>query len=120
MTKYELMQAIEETKARSYWKRGVRTLAVSMAERFEVDDVPQDRTEIRRLCLNGAGDFKQLSYGGCYEIYNEDIAQLLCTPSELKRCRGGEKAPHHYETWLDVQARALYQAYQLICRCVLA
>lgn len=30
--------------------------------------------------------------------------------------KGGEWRPSRYEEWLDVQARALYQAFRLICR----
>lgn len=43
-----------------------------------------------------------------------DIAKLLCTPSELKKTDYGRKLPNSTEDWLDVQARALYQAYMLI------
>lgn len=60
--------------------------------------------------MNGAKNWKEYSYGGCALIYDKDIAETLCTPSELKRKRGGELQPNSTETWLDVQARALYQA----------
>lgn len=43
-------------------------------------------------------------------IYNGDIAKLLCSPSELKRTRNGERRPNNREEWLDTQARALAQA----------
>ena len=49
-------------------------------------------------------------------IYNEDIAERLCTPSELKKTRHGERRPNAREEWLDTQARALFQAYNLIGR----
>jgi hypothetical protein len=45
-----------------------------------------------------------------YEYNNEDIAERLCTPSELKKTRHGDRKPNSREEWLDVQARALYQA----------
>lgn len=47
-------------------------------------------------------------------IYDGDIAERLCTPSEYKRKRGGDFQPNSRETWLDVQARALYQAARWI------
>lgn len=51
--------------------------------------------------------------------YDADIAARVCTPSELKRKHGGAYEPNSRETWLDVQARALYQAcnrIRTICR----
>ena len=118
MTKQELLQRIAETKARSQWKQGVKAYAMEMVTRFEVEEMPRDNTRLLRLCLAGARDFDALSYGGMYEIYDRDIAVLLCTPSEYRRTHEGEKAPNSRETWLGVQARALYQAYLLILECV--
>lgn len=43
-------------------------------------------------------------------MYDGDIAERLCTPSELRKTRGGELNPNCRESWLDVQARALYRA----------
>lgn len=60
--------------------------------------------------MNGADGWSDYSWGGSALIYNEDIALRLCTPSELKRTANGSKRPNAREEWLDVQARALYQA----------
>ena len=60
--------------------------------------------------LNGAQDWEQYSWGGSALIYDGDIAERLCCPSELKKTRNGERRPNSREEWLDVQARALYQA----------
>lgn len=46
-----------------------------------------------------------------------DIAELLCSPSELKRKKYGERRPNSREEWLDVQARALAQAAACIRSC---
>jgi hypothetical protein len=64
--------------------------------------------------LNGARDWRQYSEGGCSLVYNEDIAVRLCTPSELKKTSNGMRNPNASETWIDVQARALQQAFWLI------
>ena len=48
--------------------------------------------------------------------YDCDIAERLCNPSELKTKRGGELKPNSCEEWLDVQARALFQACNRIMR----
>ena len=63
--------------------------------------------------LNGAASWAQYSDGGCALIYNGDIARRLCTASELKRTRDGQRNPNANETWIDVQARALSQAARL-------
>lgn len=64
----------------------------------------------RKNMLNGASDWKQYSWGGNSLIYNEDIAERLSSPSELKRTKGGQYRPNKNEEWLDTQARALFQA----------
>ena len=67
-------------------------------------------TAIREAMLNGANDWIQYSWGGSALIYDGNIAERLCTPSELKRTHNGERRPNSHEEWLDVQARALFQA----------
>ena len=64
--------------------------------------------------LNGANNWDVYSWGGCSLIYNEDVAKRLCTPSELKKTRNGERRPNSREAWLETQARALRQAWWLI------
>ena len=61
--------------------------------------------------LNGAKDWNQYSWGALSLIYDCDIAERLSAPSELKKTRGGERRPNSREEWLDVQARALQQAF---------
>ena len=66
--------------------------------------------------MNGAENWKEYSYGGCALCYDHDIAKHYCTPSELKKTKEGMRNPNSQETWLDVQARALHQAENLINR----
>lgn len=47
-------------------------------------------------------------------MYDGDIAAALCTPSELKKTRNGDRRPNSREEWLDVQARALRQAFRRV------
>jgi hypothetical protein len=70
--------------------------------------------DLKKELLNGADNWREYSYGGCALIYNAEIAELLCSTSEYRRTRQGERAPNARETWLDVQARALGQAAMLI------
>lgn len=84
-----------------------------------MERLPLDGAELERWALNGASCWEQYSNGGCSLCYNADIAARVCTPSELKRTDGGMNAPNSRETWLDVQAHALYQAcnrIRKICR----
>lgn len=109
------------TADRSAWKRGVALYADDLLYnlreyadfREKYGEPATDLTELysfRAELLNGAKDWYQYSYGGSALIYDADIAERLCTPSELKVTRNGERNPSKYETWLDVQARALIQA----------
>ena len=71
---------------------------------------------LQKELLNGADNWRQYSEGGCALIYDADIAERLCSPSELKRCKGGERQPNSRENWIECQARALGQAANLVRR----
>ena len=114
MKKTELLNAIENMKTRSAWERGVKEYAYELVEGLEVEEIPADRQELKNLLLNGADGWEKYSWGGSSLIYNFDIAERLCTPSELRRAKGGERRPNSREEWLDVQARALFQAARKI------
>lgn len=111
---------------RSAWKRGVHAYAEELLDGlqeaidggyFSVEDLNAPKL-VERALLNGADDWTQYSWGGCSLIYNSDIAERLCTPSELKRTRNGERRPNSHEEWLDTQARALFQACNRIRKVV--
>lgn len=104
---------LNATKARSAWKMGVKDYALEMVESAEVELTPENA---KAALLNGAKDWSQYSHGGCAAIYDADIAERLCTPSELKKKKSGDLQPNTRENWLDVQARALFQAFNLINR----
>lgn len=101
---------------RSAWDKGVTAYAcellgdvVKNVERGYCA-APQTRAEFERAARNGAGTWWEYSYGASALVYDGDIAERLCTLSELKKKRGGELNPNSRETWLDVQTRALNQA----------
>lgn len=71
---------------------------------------------LEKLLLNGADSWGQYSWGGCWLIYDSDIAERYCTASELKKTKGGKLRPNKNESWIEVQARALGQAASLIMR----
>lgn len=108
-------EQIKATPARSAWRRGVAAYALelldSVAGRAAYEGHgPEDVAQLRQWMLDGARDWSEYSYGGCSLVYDGDIAERLCTPSELRKTRGGERNPNCRESWLDVQARALYRA----------
>ena len=113
MKNQSLYSKIESIKPRSAWSRGVQSYALELVESAEVELTPDNA---KAALINGAQDWKQYSEGGCAEIYDAAIAERLCSPSELKRKRGGELQPNSRESWLDVQSRALFQAFKLIRR----
>ena len=122
LTIEKIREAIENKPTRSAWSHGVKSYAVELldelAENIQGGYIdPEDLDSpalLKKALLNGAADWQQYSDGGCSLIYDGDIAERLCTPSEYKRKRGGDLQPNSRETWLDVQARALYQAARWI------
>ena len=110
----EIRQEIEAKKVRGAWANGVKVYALEiisdMQENKEFFGSPADKKDL----LNGAESWDQYSEGGCALVYDGDIAERLCSPSELKKVRGGERNPNGRETWIDVQARALQQAARMI------
>ena len=122
MTIYERMtKELEAHKDRSAWDKGVTMYALELVEELRERAAyegrnPEPGKECREWMLNGAQDWNQYSWGGCSLIYNGDIAERLCCPSELKRTRNGERRPNSREEWLDTQARALYQAANRVSR----
>ena len=108
-----ITEKLNATKAVSAWKKGVKDYAIELVESAEIELTPENA---KATLLNGAKDWTQYSQGGCSAIYDADIAEKLCAPSELKKKKGGDLQPNSRETWLDVQARALSQAFNLIIR----
>lgn len=104
---------------RSAWGRGVYAYACELIDgltetiRYSPEALDNEKL-LRRALLNGASDWLEYSEGGCSLVFCEDIANRLCNATELKKTSNGCKRPNPHEEWLDVQARALYQAEMLI------
>ena len=110
----ELRSAIETKPARSAWGKAVKIYAYELIEEMDGNREFYGNPADKKDLLNGASDWNQYSWGGCSLIYDADIAERVCSPSELKRTKNGERKPNASEEWLDVQARALYQASNMI------
>jgi len=116
-TKLEtLAEAIKAEPARSAWDKGVKLYALELIEEISEEAWDGGENMRKKALLNGADDWRQFSEGGCSLIYDADIAERLCSPSELKRTRGGDRSPNKNETWIDCQARALFQACRMVLR----
>lgn len=114
-----LHSCIKSARARSSWAKGVKLYALELLDNYDnlvrfcarmgYELAPLNRENL----LDGAKDWVQYSQGGCALVYNWDIAERLCSPSELKRCtrKGGTLRELD---WLKIQARALAQAASLL------
>ena len=100
----------------SKWSKGVEIYAEELKNFLADNKLPATEKNM----LNGSNDWTQYSYGGSALIYDLDIAERLATPSEIKsrttRDGGLKQKANTRETWLDVQARALYQASLQVLR----
>lgn len=116
-TKSALASSLASLKpGRSAWSRAVHTYASELVESIDDSADLSNETLLRKALLNGAGDWQQYSEGGCALVYDADIAERVCSASELKRVKGGERQPNSRENWLECQARALAQAAALVRR----
>lgn len=112
----ELVKA--ERGYRSAWDRGVKAYALDILanfedwSRFNAAEGLALPTINERTALNGAEDWKQYAYGGSGLVYNIDIAERLCTPSQVRKLIDTDVQ------WLDLEATALLQAWRLIARLV--
>lgn len=119
----QIRTRLNSLRARSCWDRGVNGFALDLLDSYEAicEYCENEGEPIPELCektlLNGATNWDSYSYGGFALIYDEDIAKALCTPSELKRTNFGRNDPNQRETWMDVQARAYFQAYRRLINC---
>lgn len=111
MKKEAIVKALEERTDRSAWNKAVTIYALELLENLaDNEEVTEERL------LNGARDWIQYSSGGGSLVYDCEIAERVCTPSELRKVRNGERRPNSHEEWIDVQTRALSQASTRIMR----
>lgn len=117
----DIQNEIANHPARSAWEKGVRGYAKELFDSFIENRRLSDDTRIGKITerdlMNGAESWEQFSYGGCAEVYDGNICKRLCSPSEQKKTKGGELKLHG-EEWLDLQAKALRQAAQIVVRMV--
>lgn len=127
-----LFHAITRDKKndKSKWAKGVRRYAAEMVANLDawggdIRDIfhaidCKDTNALHFYLLDGAKDWEQYARdgSGIALAYNEGIADRLATPSEIKR-RTNKAGQLSYmansrEDWIDVEARALWQAERLV------
>ena len=121
MNKEATLENLKAVKCRSAWDKGVKEYAYMLLDDIFLHSDYKSITSFKSLhreLLHGKKNWHQFSCGGYALIYDEDIAETLYSPSELKKCKNGMLRPNKKEQWLDVQARALSQAEDLIKDCV--
>ena len=93
--------------SKSAWQKGVKKYAQEI---------------IQEYIYNGKWNGNIVSEGGSFLIDDQDIAERLCTKSELLHAihKDGSLRQHANgkESWIDVQSRAVYQAICLISRII--
>ena len=97
----------------SKWTDGVNEYAKELKAVFDDNYGGDGLPMTEERLLNGASSWDGYSWGGSALIYDADIAERLATPSEIKQRTlkdGLSSRANSKEHWLDVQARALYQA----------
>lgn len=118
-----IREEIENTRFRSAWDNGVKLYALDiLGDYSKMLDYAKETGGytprfIESTLLNGANDWMAYSEGGLSLVYDKDIAERLCSPSEMKRktSRSGMiLPPNRIETWIQVQGRALNQAWRLL------
>ena len=121
MNKEATLENLKAVKCRSAWSKGVKEYAYMLLDDIFLHSDYKSITNFKALheeLLNGEKNWRQFSRGGYALIYDEDIAETLCSPSKLKKCKNGILRFNKKEQWLDVQARALFQAEIIIMECV--
>lgn len=108
MNTCKVIEKLSFYNPRGAWKKGVRAYALDLMDNIESEYFTE------KDLLNGAHNWVEYSEGGAALCYDKDIALRLCAPWELRKTDSGRKEPNKFETWIDVQTRALYQAASLI------
>ena len=112
----ELRKLVEQIPNTSAYKRGIKKYTDELLDNLEeksqyYERLPKNEKELEEWLLKGARNWGDYSWRGYSLIYDGDIAERLCTPSEFKRKDGGRLAPSRYKTWFDEQSEALCYAY---------
>ena len=108
----QIEDRIKNYKLISAYDKGVQEYALELLDQLREyseweNEEPCNEKLLRKAMLNGADNWSQYSWGGCSLIYDWEIAERLCTPSQLKKTNNGQWRLRRDLEWLDLQAKAL-------------
>lgn len=116
--------AFNQERSYTNWTRAVCQYAMEMLESFEENNGFDVEKLNEKSLLRGARDWQQYSNCGFSLVGNSEIAERLCSPTQLYIYERGMKAPvgmktlqgtaHSDSSWIDVQAVALKQAAEMV------
>lgn len=98
------------TACRAQWEKGVEFYAHFLAEKLNDNYLPEniEVKDIFKILLNSAENWHQFAWSGSGQVYNEDIAKTLLTPSQRKRITLSDTFRGY--SLLDLEAHALAEA----------
>lgn len=107
----DLRKKVEESKLKTSakWWKGRKEFALYIIDYINSPELDVSKDNLRKVLLNGSDNWKAYSEGGQPYAYEEDIANALYSPSEAKKMLKKDC----YD-WLEIQERALIQAF-LLC-----
>lgn len=108
---------VNNTKTRSAWSKGVQAYALDILANFEEWQKFNESEGLEcpeldeRTALNGADNWRHWAEGASGLAESCAILCRLCPPSEIK------KGVRNID-WIEVEARAARQAWQMIAKAV--
>lgn len=113
----ELLEIYKKTMkiyGKSAWSNGVNEYALELLQFYAENFDEVNLHLLLKNLLNGEVSWLGYSWNGRSLTYKYDIAKRLCTPSEFLKSNNGKRKPNSRDEWLDVQAKALSQAFKRI------
>lgn len=119
MTRKEIEKVLNTLYRRRMpkYKRAILDYCYLLLSDFE-DEEEFDKDYLEKKLLMGAENWHKYSYAGFAYSYNSQIAETICTPSELKRYDYGKKCPKKFSDWCAAQEYYLTLAYVTILKIV--
>lgn len=117
MTKRCLIKLLQEKENKLYskWSKGVMQYCFDLLDAFKEDeDLGDSCYELQNKLLNGCYNWSDFSWSGNALVYDVEICERLASPSFQKKKDYGRLQPDSHTLWIDVQTKALIQAYKII------
>ena len=119
MTRKEIEKVLDThyKKRMPKYKRAILDYCYLLLTGFE-DEENFNGGNLEKKLLMYANDWHEYSYTGLAHCLSSKIAEVLCTPSELKRYDYGKKCPKRFGDWFAAQEYYLIIAYTTILKIV--